>query len=135
MCKVHVFLKFVACELDSRQHRGTSYSNFCTFSILAFSILMWINNKFDLKNKCSFANFYAQIFHFTKLINRFQLRRNAWFSWKFKYNLWNRFAFKRNTISDAVNLKNVDMHWCNQTRVMDVLLSHWNQVTYNLKIY
>ena len=39
MCKVHVFLKCVAYELGSRQYDGTSYLDFSTFCILAFSLL------------------------------------------------------------------------------------------------
>ena len=39
MCKVHVFMKCVAYELGSRQYDGTSYLDFSTFCIVAFSVL------------------------------------------------------------------------------------------------
>ena len=38
-------------------------------------------------------------------------------SWNLAYSFYKN---KWNSILDAVNVKNVDMHWCNQTRVMDV---------------
>ena len=38
-------------------------------------------------------------------------------SWNLAYSFYKN---KWNSILDAVNVKKVDMHWCNQTRVMDV---------------